>query len=155
MAYHNPMAENPDGGHGQPPTLLAITTFLLSKVGHLARRRLAERLTEYGLKLWHVAALASLADLGPDSQRALGERLGIDPSDLVGVVDDLEFAGRVVRRRDPADRRRYVVTITPAGRDILAEVGRVASETEAEVLAPLTDHQRAQLHDLLHRVYTA
>ncbi|MFB9236140.1 MarR family winged helix-turn-helix transcriptional regulator [Plantactinospora siamensis] len=138
----------------RPPTLLAITTFLLSKVGHRARRRLAERLSAYDLKLWHVAALAALADHGPASQRDLGTRLGMDPSDLVGVLDHLEAAGRVERRRDPADRRRYVVSVTPAGRSVLAEVVRLAADTEAEMLAPLTARERRQLHDLLHRVFT-
>ncbi|MFC4105609.1 MarR family winged helix-turn-helix transcriptional regulator [Micromonospora zhanjiangensis] len=137
-----------------PPRLLGITTFLLSTVGRRARRRLGERLTGHGIRLWHVAVLSALADFGPANQRDLGRRLGIDPSDLVGVLDDLESAGRLSRRRDPADRRRYVVSVTPVGRAALDAATREADAVHDEVLAPLTPAERRQLHALLLRVLT-
>jgi DNA-binding MarR family transcriptional regulator len=146
--------ENPGDTLDLPPSLLGITTFLLSKVGHLARRRLGVRLAGHGIRLWHVAVLSALADFGPSSQRDLGRRLGIDPSDLVGVLDDLESAGQLDRRRDPADRRRHVVSMTPAGRAALDAVTREADAVHDEMLAPLTAAERRQLHDLLLRVIT-
>ncbi|MEV4758715.1 MarR family winged helix-turn-helix transcriptional regulator [Micromonospora sp. NPDC049559] len=141
-----------DENSGWPPRLLAITTFLLSKTGRLARARLGDRLAREQLRLWHVAVLTALADFGPAIQRDLGTRLGIDPSDLVAVLDDLESAGRVTRRRDPADRRRWLISLTPAGESALAAVDRAAEETHDEVLAPLSAAERDLLHDLLRRV---
>src|SRR6478752_10280988 len=105
-----------------PPSLLGLTTYLLSKTGKAARSRLAARLAERDLRLWHMAVLSALIDFGPHVQRELASRLGIDRSDIVKIVDDLALAGLVDRARDTADRRRVTVTPTPAGRAVLAEL---------------------------------
>ncbi|GLW07195.1 hypothetical protein Misp01_23250 [Microtetraspora sp. NBRC 13810] len=137
-----------------PPTLTALTTYLLSRVGKAARAGLAERLAAGGLRLWHMAVLAALADFGPHAQRDLSARLGIDPSDVVKVVDELVAAGHAERARDPADRRRVRVTLTPAGRTALAGLNAQAAEVQDVILAPLDARERAQLHDLLRRCFT-
>ncbi|MGE7434910.1 MarR family winged helix-turn-helix transcriptional regulator [Kitasatospora sp. NPDC001175] len=136
-----------------PPSLTALTTYLLSKVGKTARTRLAERLAEHGQRLWHMAVLAALADFGPHAQRDLAARLGIDPSDMVKIVDELATAGQVERNRDQTDRRRVSVTLTPAGRSALAALTAEANAVQDAVLAPLTEPERAQLHALLTRVH--
>ncbi|MFJ8625133.1 MarR family winged helix-turn-helix transcriptional regulator [Kitasatospora sp. NPDC093550] len=136
-----------------PPTLLDLSTYLLSRVGKTARGRLAERLAERGLRLWDMAVLASLADLGPQAQRDLGRRLGIDPSDLAKVADQLAAAGYVERARDQADRRRVSVSITAAGRALLAELDAQARVVQDEVLAPLDAGERRVLQSLLRRVH--
>jgi DNA-binding MarR family transcriptional regulator len=140
-------------GSGLPPTLLALTTYLLSLTGKTARGRLAARLAERDLRLWHMAVLASLADFGTHSQRGLGERLSVDASDMAKVVDQLAGAGYVARARDTADRRRFVVGITPAGREALRELVAEAESVQDELLAPLSPRERTQLHDLLARVF--
>jgi DNA-binding MarR family transcriptional regulator len=139
-----------------PPTLLDLTSFLLARTGRAARSRLAERLAERELppggsrgRLWHLAVLAGLDDFGPQVQRELAARLAIDPSDLVKVLDDLGRAGQVERTRSTEDRRRIQVSLTPAGRTALAELLRQARAIQDEVLAPLDDAQRAELHRLL------
>jgi DNA-binding MarR family transcriptional regulator len=137
-----------------PPSLLAITAFLLSKAGRLARQTLGEHLSAHQLHLSHLAVLTALADFGPAAQRQLGARLSIDPSDLVAVMDDLESADWIQRRRDPADRRRYVVSLTKAGWTALEVAARDAAATHDELLAPLDLREREQLHRLLLRVLT-
>jgi DNA-binding MarR family transcriptional regulator len=136
-----------------PPALTTHTVYLLSKTGKAARGALAARLAERGLRLWHMAVLAALADFGPHAQRELSDRLGIDPSDVVKVVDELHGPGFVERSRDPADRRRMRVALTAEGRRTLAALDRETEAVRDAVLAPLDEGERATLHALLSRVY--
>ncbi|GAA2984878.1 MarR family transcriptional regulator [Streptomyces drozdowiczii] len=136
-----------------PPSLLGLTTYLMSKTGKAARGRLADRLAERGLRLWHMAVLAALTDFGPHVQRELAARLSIDRSDVVKIVDGLGAAGLVDRARDTADRRRVTVTVTPAGRALLESLKSDALAVQEDVLAPLTARERAQLTALLLRVH--
>lgn len=136
-----------------PPSLLGLTTYLLSKTGKAARSRLAARLAERDLRLWHMAVLSALIDFGPHVQRELASRLGIDRSDIVKIVDDLALAGLVDRARDTADRRRVTVTPTPAGRAVLAELQDDARSVQAAMLAPLDAREQGQLAALLKRVH--
>jgi DNA-binding MarR family transcriptional regulator len=136
-----------------PPSLLDLTTYLLSRVGKAARGRLGERLARSELRLWHMAVLAALTDFGPHSQRELSSRLSIDPSDMVKLLDELSTRGWVERTRDVADRRRIQVTITNQGRSALADLTREAEAVQHEVLASLDEQERAQLHGLLLQVF--
>ncbi|WNI20620.1 MarR family winged helix-turn-helix transcriptional regulator [Streptomyces sp. ITFR-16] len=136
-----------------PPSLLGLTTYLMSKTGKTARSRLAERLAERGLRLRHMAVLAALADFGPHVQRELAARLSIDRSDIVKIVDELGAAGLVERERDTGDRRRVTVTVTPAGRTLLDGLQAEALDVQDTVLAPLNARERKQLTALLKRVH--
>ncbi|MEU5849175.1 MarR family winged helix-turn-helix transcriptional regulator [Saccharopolyspora shandongensis] len=136
-----------------PPTLLDLSTYLLSRVGKAARGLLAERLAERGLRLWDMAALAALADFGPHAQRDLAIRLGVDPSDMAKAVDQLAAAGYVDRARDMADRRRVSVSLAPAGRAVLADLDAEARAVQDKVLEPLDAKERQLLQGLLLRVH--
>ncbi|MEU8625111.1 MarR family winged helix-turn-helix transcriptional regulator [Streptomyces sp. NPDC048669] len=136
-----------------PPSLLGLTTYLMSRTGKVARGRLAGRLTERGLRLWHMAVLAALVDFGPHVQRELAARLSIDRSDIVKIVDDLAVAGLVERARDSTDRRRVTVTVGPAGRALLDRLHTEALTVQEDLLAPLSKAERTQLTALLRRVH--
>lgn len=136
-----------------PPSLTGLTTYLLSRTGKIARGRLTGRFAERGLRLWHHAVLAALADFGPHVQRDLAARLAIDPSDMAKIVDELAGAGNVERARDAADRRRITVSLTDAGRTLLAELDTEAETVQGEVLEPLTEDEREQLDALLRKVF--
>lgn len=136
-----------------PPSLTGLTTYLLSRTGKIARGRMAGRLAERGLRLWHHAVLAALADFGPHVQRDLAARLGIDPSDMAKIVDELAGAGYVERARDAADRRRVTVTLTDAGHGLLTELDAEAEGVRDEVLEPLSKDEREQLDALLRKVF--
>ncbi|MFC7387961.1 MarR family winged helix-turn-helix transcriptional regulator [Sphaerisporangium rhizosphaerae] len=138
-----------------PPSLLGVTAFVLSKTGLAGRRGMGERLESMGLGLWHMAVLAALADFGPASQRDLGRRLGIDASDLVAVMDALLPPRLVDRGRDPADRRRYSVSITAEGRAALDEALRRAAEVHDDILRALDAQEREMLHRLLRKAYAS
>ncbi|MFE6667325.1 MarR family winged helix-turn-helix transcriptional regulator [Streptomyces sp. NPDC057697] len=136
-----------------PPSLLGLTTYLMSRTGKVARSTLAARLADRKLRLWHMAVLSALVDFGPHAQRELASRLKIDRSDVVKIVDDLSVAGLVDRARDTGDRRRVTITATAAGRVALKELQAEALAAQETLLAPLTGPEQAQLAALLRRVH--
>src|SRR3954452_3335596 len=105
--------------------------FLLAQLGTHAHRRLAERLAGLDLHPRHFGMLSHLAASEGRSQQALSIALRIHRSAVVALVDDLEHRGLVERRRDPVDRRAYTLYLTPPGRDVLADLERIAEEHEA------------------------
>ena len=89
---------------------------------------------------------------GPMSQRDVSERMSIDPSDVVDLVDRLETAGYLRRRRDERDRRRYALEVTEAGREAIERFAGVARAVDDAVLAVLEPAQRETLRTLIQRV---
>ncbi|WP_405020698.1 MarR family winged helix-turn-helix transcriptional regulator [Kitasatospora sp. NBC_00070] len=132
--------------------LLGLTTYLMSSAGRNARASLAASVARRGLRLWHVAVLEALVAAGSLAKGELAARLDINPSDIVKVVDDLSGQGYLACTRSARDRRRIDVSVTPAGRALLAELSEELAAVEADVLAPLSDGERAQLAELLGRL---
>jgi DNA-binding MarR family transcriptional regulator len=77
--------------------------------------------------------------------------MGIDPSTMVSLIDQLEGAGLAGRRPHPKDRRAREVEITPKGRRILARARDLATQVERDVLRGLTPTERRRLLTLLRR----
>jgi DNA-binding MarR family transcriptional regulator len=136
----------------RPPTLLSLPSYLAGHVARIGHRSLVQALADQGLRLPHFAVLAALNDFGPLPQHQLADRLGLNRSHLVGYLDDLERAGHAQRERDPSDRRRQQVTLSRSGHSLFAKLARLADESEARHLAPLTAKERRILTDLLRRV---
>jgi DNA-binding MarR family transcriptional regulator len=126
--------------------------FLLSQVGAHGAARFAERLAPLNLTPPHVGILRAVEQADGLSQQALGEKLGVFPSRLVLLLDELEQRGLVERRDNPADRRSYALYLTGAGRESLEQMGRVAREHEDSLCAALDESERAQLADFLTRI---
>jgi DNA-binding MarR family transcriptional regulator len=104
-----------------------------------------------GIKLKQLIALEILAKNEGCLQQELGATLMVDPNNCVLLLNDLDEHGFVERRRDPQDRRRHIVVITPAGTKALAKATAKLEELEGEVLANLDATEREQLRDLLVR----
>ena len=126
--------------------------FLLAQLGTHAHRSFAERLDRLELHPRHFGMLSHLAASEGRSQQALSIALRIHRSAVVALVDDLEKRGLAERRRDPVDRRAYTLYLTPPGRELLADLERIAEEHEAELLAALDASERSQLISLLQEV---
>ena len=96
--------------------------YLLAKLHHRFAGESIAALAEAGVGLsgMHFGALSIVDGLGPMSQQALGEYIGKDRTTIVAIVDELEHAGLVERRRNPADRRAYALEVTTKGHDWLA-----------------------------------
>jgi DNA-binding MarR family transcriptional regulator len=135
-----------------PDELVSSALFLLKRLGMTAKQRSFAAYSEAGLHPYHYAILVVLDEGALASQGAIAETLGYDKGQLVGLLDELEEAGLVERRRDPADRRRQVDQMTAAGRKTLERLRRLSNELEGEFFASLSDEERAQLHTLLLRL---
>jgi DNA-binding MarR family transcriptional regulator len=125
------------------------TGFVLALLGQDAMRRLRDALTTHDLKPRQFQILDLLADRGPIGQRELGETMAIDHSILVTMLNPLEADGLIERKRSSTDRRRHVVTVTPAGKRRLANAAQAQREAEDALFAGLTEQQRDQLRELL------
>lgn len=128
--------------------------FLLSQVGYHSAARFAERLAPLGFKPPHAGILRVIEQGDGLSQQALGERLGMFPSRLVAMIDELQERGLVERRNSLADRRSYALHLTKAGRDALEQINRVSRKHQEAVCAALDDHERGLLADYLRRIAT-
>ena len=121
---------------------------------HLARRILApseDVLEALGLRPRHLVTLTMLRDHGDSGQQLLADILLIDRTNLVGLLNELEQAGLVLRRRAAEDRRRHVVELTEAGHQKLAEAELALAAVENEILSALSHDERETLYQLLLR----
>lgn len=132
--------------------LRALPSWLLNQSALRAQRLVTDGLGAVGAHRHHYAVLAALDEFGPDSQAALGRRAGIDRSDMVALVNELSGAGLLARAADANDRRRNLVTITPAGRRRLRTLDAVLADIQDDLLAPLSRDERDQLVGALTRV---
>jgi DNA-binding MarR family transcriptional regulator len=127
-------------------------TWLLARANARAQAIRVEAFAAAGSSGYLSRLLASLADEGPASQAELSRRTGIDPSDVVAAVNELQQCRFVTRERDPRDARRNVVMITAPGRAELARLDAVVADIQDRVLAPLTKAERAQLERILAKL---
>ena len=128
-----------------PPAELTGHLAYLLKHAQLGLAELtAAALEPYPVNGRELAVLTVLAGNEPASQQQAAQRLGVDRTTMVGLIDALEGAGLVRRHADAGDRRRNVVTLTEAGRDTLHRAGEAAEAAEHRFLAPLStpDAQR-------------
>jgi DNA-binding MarR family transcriptional regulator len=129
---------------------------LLPLIDHLARvgRRATDCMSGY-LRPRHMIALKLLGERGPMTQHAVGIALSLDPSNVVGLLNELEERGLITRRRDPADRRRHIVELSAAGSGEVALTYDQLGAVEDDLFKALTASERATLHDLLSRAVEA
>lgn len=85
-----------------------------------------------------------VAGVEPPTQVAIAAALGVDPSDMVRLIDSMENRGWVRRELDPRDRRRHLVHITDSGRALYEELSVLVAQSEAKVLAAAGDVATAQ-----------
>jgi DNA-binding MarR family transcriptional regulator len=137
---------------GPSRELLENTPFLLKLLGLAAKERSLEAFEPTGLSPQHFAVLSLLDEGARETQATIADALGYDRSHLVGLLDELEGKTLVERRRDPGDRRRHLVSLTPAGKRTLRELRAIAKRVESEFLAPLDADERQNLHALLLRL---
>jgi DNA-binding MarR family transcriptional regulator len=124
---------------------------LLTHLARVGAKAADEALAPTGLRPRHLIALVLLDNRGPATQQQLTELLSLDPSNVVGLLNDLEELELVTRRRDPADRRRHIVEISAPGRDRIQLAQSRLGDAEDHLLGALTPAERITLHDLLAR----
>jgi len=131
--------------------------FLLAQVGAHAAAKFGKRLEKLKLIPAHAGIMRILGATQGGAkqgmtQQALAETLGMFPSRLVALLDELESRGLIERRASPEDRRRHALHLTEKGHSTLANIGIVAREHQQALLAALSQDEQGQLADLLQRV---
>ena len=116
---------------------------LLELIARRVRAEVESELANFNLRPRHVIALTVL---GEPSQSALAESLRIDRTNLVGLLNELEAAHLIERRRSGEDRRRHIVALTAVGARRLDEIQDGLAEAESRVFASLDSEQQATLY---------
>lgn len=145
-------SSTPRVGERFPEELVSSALFLLKRLGMTAKEQSFVAYEKAGLHPYHHAILAALDERSRETQGAIADALGYDKGQLVGLLDELEDKGLIVRQRDQADRRRHVVEMTAAGRKALEQARRLSTQLEDQFMSSLDKKERAQLHALLVRV---
>jgi DNA-binding MarR family transcriptional regulator len=122
---------------------------LLTQLSRLISRKSTPELLGQTLK--ELATLSYLRDYREPTQQQLTEGLCIDTNYCVMLLNDLEASGLVERRRDPADRRRHIVTMTEQGRKALHQAEAAQQTLEDEILGALDAEERSKLAHLLRK----
>jgi DNA-binding MarR family transcriptional regulator len=132
-----------------PKELLANGAFLLARIGFSFKTKAIEEVERAGFSLYDYSVLATLAEKPRETQATIADALGVDRSQLVGVLDSLEERELIERQRDPSDRRRHMVSLTAEGRRQLVRIRSITKRLEEQLLAPLEADDRETLHRLL------
>jgi MarR family transcriptional regulator, transcriptional regulator for hemolysin len=154
------MTDSAEKRHGEEGFVLRPLTehmgWLMSRASYALGAALAEGLAPLGLNLRDytvlLAAERAAIEGAARTQLALARAARLDKSTMVVAVDALEEKGLVERRRDPEDRRAWIVVTTDAGRELLARAEGVVLGVEDEVLASLHVEERRALRGLLTRL---
>jgi DNA-binding MarR family transcriptional regulator len=137
------------------PEIAEFAGQLFFRLWRASHTRTAAALESVGLTPALFALLNYLGSSEGAIQQEIGSAMGIDPSTMVSLIDELERSGLARRRPHPTDRRAREVTITAKGRRVLERARRMAVEVEDEVLQGLSDGERRQLLKLLRRALSA
>jgi len=126
--------------------------FLLAQLGAHAAYRFAERIKGLAVAPRHAGILRIIATTPASNQRALAKRLGVLPSRMVILLDELTEKGLIERRRSTKDRRHSEIVLTRRGQRMLEKLSRLAAEHEADLCAALTAKEREQLAALGRKI---
>ena len=120
---------------------------LLTRLAKQVYRRSTEDLL--GMHMRHLMSLSYVRDHNGGPQQELAEALCMDANNVVLLLNELEELGYVSRRRDPTDRRRHLVDLTPVGTKALNDAEHRQESIEDDVLGALDSDERATLWRLL------
>jgi DNA-binding MarR family transcriptional regulator len=127
----------------------------LAHTGRVVGRGLTAALSPLDLDLRHYRVLAAVANRCGCSQRSLTDELGIPPSRVVAILDNLEERGAIRRAPSPADRRAHALTLTPEGRALLADASAAVARCDARLVGGLDDTEHHALARFLARIEQA
>ena len=140
---------------GPPTALMERLSFLLKRTFALLEATIEPGLARLGLNGREFGVLTLLEAEGPTSQQQLADRIGVDRTTMVALIDALEEKQLVNRHRDPSNRRAYVLEVTAAGHKRLRRALKAVELAEQEALAPLSALESARLTQALQRLVQA
>jgi DNA-binding MarR family transcriptional regulator len=136
-----------------PPSMRDRVPFLLFRAAQASLALANQMLAGIGLCARQAGILTMITELGPMTQRGLGQVLRVDRTTMVALLDDLEAKGYVARQRHPRDRRAFLIHPTPTGRAAKTDAVRILDRQQDRFLHGLTRAEREQLSALLKRLH--
>ncbi|WP_232425322.1 MarR family winged helix-turn-helix transcriptional regulator [Pseudofrankia inefficax] len=127
-----------------PAVLRNRPSFVLLRLAALSRQHCADQLSSVGISQHQHGILCCLQEYGPACQRDIAARLSIDSGDLVAFVDGLQKDELITRQRDERDRRRQILSLTPAGARMLRHIEDLLDASEPGPLEVLPEDQRQE-----------
>jgi DNA-binding MarR family transcriptional regulator len=137
-----------------PDDLAERTGFLVGKIHFMHREAGNRALAPVGIDVRDFGTMTTIADR-PSSQQDIARMLGVSGTLVVQIVDALERRGLVERRRNPDDRRSYVLQLTEAGRKTLESAGEQLADVIPALTAPIGEDAAAELRRLLRKLLGA
>lgn len=126
--------------------------FLISDIGRLLRREFDARARRIGVTRAQWRTLKTLARQPGCNQGMLAEMLEVEPITVARMIDRLEEAGLVERRRDPADRRAWRIHLTDAAEPLIGQLRRIGDGLGEDALSGLSEAEREALQDMMNRI---
>ena len=136
--------------------LMESNGFLIARIGSESHKRFVSTIAQWDLGMYQQAVLTTLVELtkeGNTSQKQLGDFVGIDPRNLVPVIDFLEERSLVKRVADPSDRRVSFIELTAKGKSLAEKIRTAGQNLEKEMFACLSEKEKDSLHSLLLKLY--
>lgn len=128
----------------------ALTLYTrLMRAANAVTEKMHTHLQVHRLTISQFGVLEALYHLGPLCQKELGEKILKTSGNITLVIDNLEKRQLVARKKDPRDRRRFAVTLTPAGIDLIEKIFPNHSKIAARVFSVLSPGEQKQLGELL------
>lgn len=128
------------------------TTYLISDSSRLLRRSFDNRVRALGVTGPQARLLLVLSVTEGENQGYYAERLDVEPITLCRMVDRMEEAGLLERRRAPADRRAWLVHLTPRSRPMIDGLRGCVEQLDRDMQDGLAPAERAALASALERV---
>jgi len=121
----------------------------LHRATHATLHALTTALADLDLPAADIDVLAILADGAGRTVGALATATATRPSTLTSLLDRLIRRGYIARELDPADRRSFLISLTPAGRAVAEHAAAAIADLERQALATMTSAQRAGFHAVI------
>jgi DNA-binding MarR family transcriptional regulator len=128
--------------------------FLIAQVGSHSQSSFGKQVDPFGLRLAHVGVLKAIFRVDGLTQREVGDALGMFPSNLVRLIDELQEKGLVRRGKSTDDRRSYTLQLTEKGQCVALELINLTRAHQDRICMSLTTAERQKLTRLLQKIAT-
>ena len=140
--------------NNQTPDLTQYLAFLIAQVGSHSQSSFGKQVDPFGLRLAHVGVLKAIFRAEGLTQRELGDALGMFPSNLVRLIDELEEKRLVRRGKNTEDRRSYTLQLTKKGQGVALELIALTRAHQDRICTSLAPAERKELTRLLQKIAT-
>lgn len=135
--------------------MLRSPGYLLMKGGHYIGVEFESVMAAFDLSGREFLVLSFARASDDLSQQQISERLHLDPTIVVGLIDALELRGLVERRKSATDRRRNAISLTAAGVALHDDAVAAATTSQQAFLEPLTAAEQDALRSALLKLLAA